>query len=165
MDDRLMYATTIVVGEAGSGKTTKLMEIAKQAHVEGRKVCFLSLEETVASLKRRFDVNFEADIVAHLDEIKTALKALPPASVLVIDMLALATVSFDKVSTEVVLLSETLAYLQQMAREQGVELIVSVQVRRGYGMGGMGGEVVPLIVPEALERGDYNIVVVEKDRQ
>lgn len=133
---------TLVGGEPGIGKSTLLLQTAARLETAGRKVLYVSGEESPEQLRLRADRMVEDSHNVHvlgetqLEAILDAAARLP-AEVLVLDSIqTIYTSTLEGAPGNVGQVRECSARLMRFAKETGIAVIVVGHVTKGGGIAG-----------------------------
>ena len=133
---------TLVGGEPGIGKSTLLLQTAARLETSGRRVLYVSGEESPEQLRLRADRMVEDSHSVHvlgetqLESILDAAARLP-AEILILDSIqTIYTSTLEGAPGNVGQVRECSARLMRFAKETGIAVIVVGHVTKGGGIAG-----------------------------
>ena len=133
---------TLVGGEPGIGKSTLLLQTAARLETAGRRVLYVSGEESPEQLRLRADRMIEDSHNVHvlgetrLESILDAASRLP-AEVLILDSIqTIYTATLEGAPGNVGQVRECSARLMRFAKETGIAVVVVGHVTKGGGIAG-----------------------------
>lgn len=155
-------AALLIGGEPGIGKSTLLLQVAGAVAHAGRRVLYLSGEETLAQLKARAErlealaENLTAVSTSRLDDVLPALEDSPPPDLLIVDSVqTLTSVRAEGIPGSVSQVRAVATELIEVCKRVGTTLLLVGHVTKDGQLAG----------PKLLEHMVDTVISLEGDRR